>query len=107
MDDEILKTLSNELLNGARMLSTHCKKCGCPLFEKNGEIYCPICKKFEIDSESEKYAEDELNLNVDGVLNEKINYLVNKLKDEDEVGRIKEIGEALYILIKIKKKIKE
>lgn len=36
---------------------------------------------------------------------DKINYLVMKLKEEDEVSRIREIAEAIYVLIKLKKKI--
>lgn len=101
------------------MLSTHCSKCGCPLFEKDGKIYCPICEKLknketiekgenekEIKNEIER-KKSEINeiLDLNKVVMDKINYLVMKLKEEDEVSRIREIAEAIYVLIKLKKKI--
>lgn len=53
-NDDAIKVLSNELLKGAKMLSTHCSKCGCPLFEKDGKIYCPICEKLKIKRQLKK-----------------------------------------------------
>ncbi|AAB98906.1 hypothetical protein MJ_0890 [Methanocaldococcus jannaschii DSM 2661] len=118
-NDDAIKVLSNELLKGAKMLSTHCSKCGCPLFEKDGKIYCPICEKLknketiekgenekEIKNEIER-KKSEINeiLDLNKVVMDKINYLVMKLKEEDEVSRIREIAEAIYVLIKLKKKI--
>ena len=117
MEDEAIKIVSAELLKGAKMLSTHCSKCGCPLFEKDGRVYCPVCEKLKnkevtekiekgIESKSDtKKAEANEMLNLDEVLTDKINYLVMKLKEETEISRIKEIAEAIYILIKIRKKI--
>ncbi|ACX71960.1 Sjogrens syndrome scleroderma autoantigen 1 [Methanocaldococcus vulcanius M7] len=110
-NDEIIKTLSVELLKGAKMLSTHCSKCGSPLLEKNGKIYCPICEKSlntkrykkENKNEENLHFKDELNL--DKVIISKISYLSKKLEDEEEVIRIKEIAEALSVLIKIKEKL--
>ncbi|AIJ05860.1 hypothetical protein JH146_1017 [Methanocaldococcus bathoardescens] len=94
------------------MLSTHCPKCGYPLFEKDGKTYCPVCEKFknEVEEiEKNKIERDskavDKKVDINRILIEKINYLAMKLKDESEIGRIKEIGEALYVLIKIKKKI--
>jgi len=110
-NDEIIKTLSAELLKGAKMLSTHCSKCGSPLLEKNGKIYCPICeksvntKKYKKESKNEEnlYFKDELDL--DMIIISKISYLSKKLEKEEEVIRIKEIAEALSALIKIKEKL--
>jgi len=116
-NDEIIKILSSELLKGAKMLSTHCSNCGYPLFEKDGKVYCPVCEKLkdkEITEKSKKEIESRIDtkeveankmLNLNEVLVEKINYLVIKLKEETEVSRIKEIAEAIYLLIKIRKKI--
>ncbi len=93
------------------MLSTHCPKCGYPLFEKDGKTYCPACEKFKnenkgIENNKIRYdSKSTTKVDVNKILMEKINYLTMKLKDENEISRIKEIGEALYILIKIKKKI--
>ncbi|MEO2117879.1 MAG: Sjogren's syndrome/scleroderma autoantigen 1 family protein [Methanocaldococcus sp.] len=109
-DGEILKTLSNELLKGAKMLSIHCPKCGYPLFEKDGKTYCPVCEKYkndELEKNRIKYDSKEVikKVDINRILIEKINYLAMKLKDENEIGRIKEISETLYMLLKIRKKI--
>ena len=109
-DDEIIKMLSEELLKGAKMLSNYCPKCGYPLLEKDGKIYCPVCnlknKTIYRREESKKPEDKKIDLDIEEILDEKIIYLAKKLKDESEVSRIKEIGEAIYILIKIKEKIK-
>ena len=109
-DDEIIKMLSEELLKGAKMLSNYCPKCGYPLFEKDGKIYCPVCnlknKAIYRREEPKKPEDRRIDLDIEEILDEKIIYLAKKLKDESEVSRIKEIGEAIYILIKIKEKIK-
>ncbi|XRO75766.1 Sjogren's syndrome/scleroderma autoantigen 1 family protein [Methanocaldococcus sp. 28A] len=116
--DENIKLISNEILRGAKMLSKHCPKCGYPLLEKDGKIYCVICEKLrneevEETKKSEKIEENtylkiEINENnINKIISEKINYLLNKLKEENEINRIKDIGEALYILIKIRKKLVE
>jgi UPF0148 protein len=106
MEEEAIKIVSAELLKGAKMLPTHCSKCGYPLFEKDGKIYCPICEKLKNEDISEEKDIEKIeksDLDINEILNEKINYLAEKLKEEKEISRIKEIGEALYILIKIKK----
>ncbi|CAB3289764.1 conserved protein of unknown function [Methanocaldococcus lauensis] len=116
-EDEFIKILSNELLKGSKMLSKHCQKCGYPLFEKNGKIYCPVCERIKEEEIKTKDKEKELttqkdkedkkvDVNIEEIIKEKINYLGERLKNENEINRIKEIGEALYILIKIFKKIK-
>ena len=51
-DDEIIKMLSEELLKGAKMLPNYCPKCGYPLFEKDGKVYCPICEKLKNEDTS-------------------------------------------------------
>jgi UPF0148 protein len=105
MEEEAIKIVSAELLKGAKMLPTHCPKCGYPLFEKDGKVYCPICEKLKNEDTSEEKDTEKSDLDINEILTEKINYLAEKLKDEKEISRIKEIGEALYILVKIKKKM--
>ncbi|ENN95596.1 hypothetical protein J422_06972 [Methanocaldococcus villosus KIN24-T80] len=92
-----IKITSEELLKGAKMLSKHCEKCGFPLFEKDGKIYCAICNKSNL--------EDSHKLDKNDIIDKKIDYLLEKLKNENEISRIKEIGEAIAILIKIKKEL--
>ena len=40
---EATQRMSDLLLKGARMTSTHCGTCGDPLFEQEGTTFCPSC----------------------------------------------------------------
>ncbi|ADG13979.1 Sjogrens syndrome scleroderma autoantigen 1 [Methanocaldococcus infernus ME] len=95
-----IKVVSAELLKGAKMLSKHCKNCGFPLFEKNGVIYCPICSKNK-EKEEKKFTSVPEN-GYKKIIDSKINYLFNKLKNEDDVHNIREICETILILMKLK-----
>ncbi|HJJ48471.1 MAG TPA: hypothetical protein O0X39_05740 [Methanocorpusculum sp.] len=46
--DEIM---AEYLLNGAKMLSETCKKCGAPLFEVKGKKLCVVCAENEAAAE--------------------------------------------------------
>ncbi|WP_456472625.1 Sjogren's syndrome/scleroderma autoantigen 1 family protein [Methanocaldococcus sp.] len=102
-----IRVVSAELLKGAKMLPKHCKNCGFPLFEKNGRIYCPICSKKEKEEIISKKVEKVISNNYNLIVDNKVKYLFDKLKNEEEINRIKEIGEAIYILLKVKSKINE
>lgn len=43
-DEEIRKIIMPLMLSGAKMLDRHCPKCGSPLFEKDGRVFCPVCE---------------------------------------------------------------
>ncbi|MEO2151080.1 MAG: Sjogren's syndrome/scleroderma autoantigen 1 family protein, partial [Thermococcus sp.] len=43
-DEEIRKIIMPLMLSGAKMLDRHCPKCGSPLFEKDGKVFCPVCE---------------------------------------------------------------
>ncbi|WP_297066639.1 Sjogren's syndrome/scleroderma autoantigen 1 family protein [Thermococcus sp.] len=43
-DEEIRKIIMPLMLSGAKMLDKHCPKCGSPLFEKDGKVFCPVCE---------------------------------------------------------------
>ncbi len=103
-----MKLISTELLKGAKMLSKHCEKCGYPLLEKDGRVYCIVCEKLGKDEKEVKEEKVKINSfdNINTKIYKKILYLVDKLDKEDDVSRIKEIGEALYILLKINKKLR-
>ena len=60
MEEEAIKIVSAELLKGAKMLPTHCSKCGYPLFEKDGKIYCPICEKLKNKEVTENQIETKI-----------------------------------------------
>ena len=69
------------MLSGAKMLDRHCPKCGSPLFEKDGRVFCPVCehrakqRKAEMKGVAEK-------------LREKLSELANSLPDDiDELEK--------------------
>ncbi|WP_297068997.1 Sjogren's syndrome/scleroderma autoantigen 1 family protein [Thermococcus sp.] len=43
-EEEIRKVIMPLMLSGAKMLERHCPKCGSPLFEKDGRVFCPVCE---------------------------------------------------------------
>jgi len=48
--DEIM---AEYLLNGGKMLSESCKKCGAPLFEVKGRKMCVVCSETEQNTQKE------------------------------------------------------
>ncbi|AEF96552.1 Sjogren's syndrome/scleroderma autoantigen 1 family protein [Methanotorris igneus] len=103
---DVVQLMSRELLKGAKMLGDHCEKCGAPLFEKDGEVYCPICKIKGNDKKTEDVHKlEEINIEQEEILDDKINYLLERLKDENEISRIIEIGKALEILLRVRESI--
>ncbi|WP_297439105.1 Sjogren's syndrome/scleroderma autoantigen 1 family protein [Thermococcus sp.] len=43
-EEEIRNVIMPLMLSGARMLDRHCPRCGSPLFEKDGRVFCPVCE---------------------------------------------------------------
>jgi len=43
-EEEIRNIIMPLMLSGAKMLDRHCPKCGSPLFEKDGRVFCPVCE---------------------------------------------------------------
>ncbi len=46
-DEDIRNVITPLLLSGAKMLDRHCPRCGSPLFEKDGRVFCPLCERGE------------------------------------------------------------
>ncbi|MDK2790735.1 MAG: hypothetical protein PWP15_1242 [Methanothermococcus sp.] len=106
---DVLKIASSELIKGSKMLGKHCKRCGFPLFEKGGKIYCPVCDSREGEEKITKKIEDETkaktkSISEVSVVDNKINYLLERLDKETEINRIVEIGNALKVLIEVREK---
>ena len=55
-EDEKITKISDMLIKGGKMLSTHCSSCGSPLFKINNETVCPVCETRFID---EKYIKED------------------------------------------------
>ncbi|WP_297464143.1 Sjogren's syndrome/scleroderma autoantigen 1 family protein [Thermococcus sp.] len=69
------------MLSGAKMLDRHCPKCGSPLFEKDGRVFCPVCEYREKQKRREMKGVEEK-------LREKLNELASSLPDNiDELEK--------------------
>ncbi|ASJ03096.1 hypothetical protein A3L09_07430 [Thermococcus profundus] len=77
-DEEIRNVIMPLMLSGAKMLDKHCPKCGSPLFEKNGKVFCPVCEyRAKKRMERAKGVEERLL--------EKLNELAGSLPSDVEV----------------------
>lgn len=98
-EEEIKSIITPLLLSGAKMLDKHCSKCGSPLFEKNGKIFCPIC-------EHRKKQEKVEAKGVEEVLIEKFETLASNLpNDVDELSKYLEVMEKILIILERYKKL--
>jgi UPF0148 protein len=102
MQEKNIKQMAEILLHGGKMLSTHCDKCGSPLFETNGKITCPICGG-ELKKAGEKI---ERKGEVQHVLEKKLDALVLKLKEEKDERREKELLETMKLLLEVLEKLR-
>ncbi|WP_456365387.1 Sjogren's syndrome/scleroderma autoantigen 1 family protein [Thermococcus sp.] len=69
------------MLSGAKMLDRHCPKCGSPLFEKDGRVFCPVCEHRAKQRKAEMQ-------DVEEKLREKLSELANSLPDDiDELEK--------------------
>jgi len=105
---------ANWLKMGGRMLSEVCSKCGSPLFEIRGEIWCPGCNKPVMTAEERRLVLEVERVNI---LQRVEETLINRISQlEVEVRRAKDIqglqssAYTLYLLLaclESLKKIKE
>ena len=80
---EIKNIIMPLMLSGAKMLDRHCPKCGSPLFEKDGRVFCPVCEYRERQKKKSGDTGD-----VEGRLREKLIALANSLPDDlDELEK--------------------
>ncbi|RLF87862.1 hypothetical protein DRN34_00795 [Thermococci archaeon] len=100
-DKEIREIITPLLLSGAKMLDRHCPKCGSPLFELNGRIFCPIC-------EHRKKEETVRLKGIEESLIEKLKLLANQLpEDIDELKKHLEVMKMIVELLERYKKMEE
>ena len=87
------------MLSGAKMLDRHCPKCGSPLFEKDGRVFCPVCEYRERQKKSEMKGVEER-------LREKLTELANSLpSDIDELEKHLRAMERIIELLERYKKL--
>ncbi|MDV3103214.1 Sjogren's syndrome/scleroderma autoantigen 1 family protein [Thermococcus waiotapuensis] len=76
-EEEIKNVIMPLMLSGAKMLDRHCPKCGSPLFEKDGRVFCPVC---EYRAKKQMGEVDD----VKGILMKKLVEIANSLPGDPE-----------------------
>ncbi|MGQ4873757.1 MAG: Sjogren's syndrome/scleroderma autoantigen 1 family protein [Promethearchaeia archaeon] len=126
-EDTDTKIMANLLKSGYTMLNLACPVCNTPLFRnKEKEIFCPICKKkvviikensntnlIKSEEGSNNFQElseesmdtKELKKRVKKVIHSKIEFLCNKLENEDQLEKISSIINIINLLFDFYKKI--
>lgn len=98
-NEEIRKVITPLLLSGAKMLDKHCPKCGAPLFEKDGRVFCPVCEHRASQRKRELRGVEE-------ALMAKLTELVNSLpEDMEELEKTLGVIERLIGIIERYKKL--
>lgn len=103
-----MKQMAELLRKGARMLGDSCPECGTPIFQlKSGEIICPMCQRpikyLNKNQDLEQVVQqDSLEL----TLTKKIIDVQEMLDKEKDANKIKEITEALLVLLEARKQLK-
>jgi len=113
--------MADLLRNGYTMLNLACPECNNPLFRnKNNETFCPICNKKVIfknnikSQSSSSKIDDKLNTNkinldlysIQLIIEEKITYISEILKDEKQINLIERNVKILVKLFKLLKKLR-
>ncbi|NJD99152.1 hypothetical protein E3E26_05065 [Thermococcus sp. LS1] len=88
-EEEMRTVLMPLMLSGAKMLDRHCPKCGSPLFEKDGRVFCPICEHRAKQRKAEMEGIEER-------LMEKLNELANSMPED-----LAELEKHLRVMEKI------
>ena len=97
--EEIRKIITPLLLSGAKMLDRHCLRCGSPMFELNGRVFCPVCEYREKQKKTETG-------DVEKILKEKLNELASSLPEEiDELEKHLRVMEKIIELLERYKKL--
>ncbi|MCS4540814.1 MAG: hypothetical protein HY929_00595 [Euryarchaeota archaeon] len=117
MEKQNLEKMVEILYSGGRMLAHHCKECRSPLFEYQGEIICPSCRKKVTIEEKPKPevapspkipAPEKVDLELlESVLSEKLRELANQLKIERESEAIAEILKNMDLLLQVLRRVQE
>ncbi len=115
------KKMADLLRSGYTMLNLACPVCNNPLFRnKNKEIFCPICNKKVLIKKNENLPvhsikikkdvnKDKVNINLYSlkeIIEEKINWIAQKLKNENQVNLIERHLKILIQLYDLLEKIK-
>ncbi|MFW9904541.1 MAG: Sjogren's syndrome/scleroderma autoantigen 1 family protein [Candidatus Thorarchaeota archaeon] len=108
-----IQHMSTLLLSGATMLADSCPDCKVPLFKKNEEIFCPKCNRKAVFVSSDEEAKrieqahtfSETREIVQDILTGKLNFLIQKLADCEEMEEMKNILQTMDMILNIILKI--
>jgi UPF0148 protein len=102
-----IQHMSTLLLSGATMLADSCPDCKVPLFKKNEEIFCPKCNRKAVFVSSDEEAKrieqahsfSETREIVQDILTGKLNFIIQKLADCEEIEEMKNILQTMDMII--------
>lgn len=115
------KIMADLLRSGYTMLNLACPECNNPLFRnKNNETFCSICNKKILFKKningqsssariSESLNDNKNSLDISSlqqIIEEKITYISNILKDETQINLIERYVKILSQLFKLLKKLR-
>ncbi len=104
--ESAIKKMADLLRSGATMLAETCPICGSPLFKlKSGEIICPIHGRVYLvsrDEEISKVSMETVLTRLENLASSRIDALMRRLSEEEEIEILENISRWLDILLKIR-----
>jgi UPF0148 protein len=118
-NDNNVRKMADLLRSGNKMLNKSCPECNSPIFQnKQGDLFCPTCNRKVVVIENDESANNQEIINnkqlsslkkekfIDlnktiTILNEKIDWLLNEIKNEiqiENLGNQLKLLERLYEL---------
>jgi UPF0148 protein len=119
-NDNNVRKMADLLRSGNKMLNKSCPECNSPIFQnKQGDLFCPTCNRKVVVIENDESANnqevinkkqltpqkkeriDDFNKTIN-ILNEKIDWLLDEIKNENQIenlGKQLKLLERLYELL--------
>ena len=110
--DEKVSKMANILLAGGKMLSSHCPKCGSPMFEFRGKTLCPICSEEEVTTEEKPKEKIEPVKKpsidrIENILLKKLDELADQLEKEASPRSMSEILNLMKSTLEVLERIRK
>ena len=100
---EVERRAAEWLKKGARMLSESCPECGSPLFDRKGEIWCPVCNKPVVGLVERlltvSIEEESVLQRLRETVIARLHALERKLRSSKDIGEMNTIAHGIYILL--------
>ena len=111
-DRNVIRNMSDMLRQGATLTKLSCPACASPLIRPtNGTLWCVPCQKRVVVSKQET-RETEIPLpssfsTLEGTVLSKLQELEQRIRDEKDVDKLKQLGELLSLFVDILVKIRQ